>query len=169
MSGDLRLERNLPGILADLGAGPAPDYTDLLLARTAGTRQRPAWVFPERWLPMDVLAPPAVTTRLPSARRVALVGSVALLIAAIVGLALLAGSERRLPPAFGPAGNGLVTWADGGRIIVADPVERTTQVIAVDSGDRPRFSPDGTRIAYLRTVTGGVDIVVASSTGRNRT
>ena len=51
MSGDPRIERRLPGILADLGAGAPPDYTDTILARTAATRQRPGWVFPGRWVP----------------------------------------------------------------------------------------------------------------------
>ncbi len=164
MNGDRQFERNLPGILTDLGAGPAPDYTDLLLARTGGSRQRPAWVFPERWLPMDTVARPAASTRLPSLRLVALVGSALLLVGAIVAIALVAGSRRELPPAFGLAGNGLVAWADEGRIVVADPVARTSQVIATDSADRPRFSPDGTRLAWLRK-TPRIDIVVANADG----
>jgi hypothetical protein len=47
MTAESRLERNLPGILDDLSAGPAPDYFDDVFARTARTRQRPGWTFPE--------------------------------------------------------------------------------------------------------------------------
>ena len=52
MTTPTRIERELPGILGDLSAGPAPDYLDDVFGRTGRTRQRPAWSFPERWLPM---------------------------------------------------------------------------------------------------------------------
>ena len=80
MNGDRQLERALPEILADLGAGPTPDYTRSLLARTARTRQRPGWVFPERWINVDVALRPLAAA--PSARRIILLAAV-LLIAAI--------------------------------------------------------------------------------------
>ena len=35
MTASTRLERNLPGILDDLSAGPAPEYLDDVFARTA--------------------------------------------------------------------------------------------------------------------------------------
>ena len=41
MNDDTRIERQLPQILADLGAGSRPDYTETILARTAAARQRP--------------------------------------------------------------------------------------------------------------------------------
>jgi streptogramin lyase len=44
--------------LADLAGTSRPDYRDDLFGRTARTRQRPAWAFIERWLPMTF-----VTTR----------------------------------------------------------------------------------------------------------
>jgi hypothetical protein len=46
-----RLERNLPDILGDLSAAPTPEYLDDVFVRTGRMRQRPAWTFPERWLP----------------------------------------------------------------------------------------------------------------------
>ena len=52
MTTPTRIERELPGILGDLSAGPAPDYLDDVFGRTGRMRQRPAWSFPERWLPM---------------------------------------------------------------------------------------------------------------------
>jgi hypothetical protein len=51
MTAVTRLERDLPAILGDLSAGPAPDYLDDVFGRTGRSRQRPAWTFPERWLP----------------------------------------------------------------------------------------------------------------------
>lgn len=159
-----RLERDLPGILADLGAAPAPDYADVLLARTARTRQRPGWVFLERWLPMDLVAQP-LGARFPSFRRFAIVAAAILLALAFVALAFIAGSARRLPPAFGPAGNGLVTWSDGANVIVADPVTGNPRTIARGELDRPRFSPDGTRIAYLQSEGGRISVVVAGPDG----
>ena len=56
MTAETRLERNLPGILDDLSAGPAPDYFDDVFAQTARMRQRPGWTFPGRWLPMADIA-----------------------------------------------------------------------------------------------------------------
>ena len=56
MNDDTRIERQLPQILTDLGAGSRPEYTEIILARTAAARQRPGWVFPERWLPMSALS-----------------------------------------------------------------------------------------------------------------
>ena len=65
MSGDARFDRALPEILEDIGAGPTPDYTELLLARTAATSQRPGWMVPERWYSMS-----AISERLTTAPRI---------------------------------------------------------------------------------------------------
>jgi dipeptidyl aminopeptidase/acylaminoacyl peptidase len=60
--------------------------------------------------------------------------------------------EPGLPPRTGPAGNGLVAYAHAGDIFVGDP--RTGETTAIVSGPEidsaPIFSPDGTRIAFLR-------------------
>ena len=53
MTASTRYERNLPGILDDLSAGPAPEYLDDVFARTGRMRQRPGWTFPKggsQWL-----------------------------------------------------------------------------------------------------------------------
>jgi virginiamycin B lyase len=57
MTGTDRIDPRLAGLLHDL-AGSADEPLDEVLRRTAGTRQRPAWTFPERWLPLS-----ATTTR----------------------------------------------------------------------------------------------------------
>jgi Tol biopolymer transport system component len=155
MSARTPIERRLPGILADLSAAPYPDYTDALLARTASARQRPGWVFPERWLPVST-----VTSAAAAAPRVPwrLVGLIALLILALAfGAILIAGSRAQpLPAPFGPAANGLLAYSFGGDIYTADPV--TGEATAITTGanvDRdPVWSRDGTRLAFVRRVAG---------------
>jgi hypothetical protein len=54
MTYEQRFVRDLPPILDDIALAPYPDYIDDVLAITAHRSQRPAWTFPERWLPMDL-------------------------------------------------------------------------------------------------------------------
>src|SRR6188472_4251072 len=110
MTTERRFDQDLPDLLTQVAQAPAPDYRDLIVQRTARTRQRPAWTFPERWLPMYVVTSrAAVTPRFPM--RIVAVAAL-LLIVLIVGAALIAGSQHRLPAPFGPARNGLVTYAN---------------------------------------------------------
>ena len=61
-----RFERQLPELLTELAAPRTPDYFDDLFRLTARTRQRPAWTFLERWLPMvDIARQPILTSRVP--------------------------------------------------------------------------------------------------------
>ena len=61
-----RFDRQLPAILEDLYLGPSPDYRDEVLATATRARQRPAWTFPGRWLPMaDIADRPAFAPRVP--------------------------------------------------------------------------------------------------------
>ena len=107
MTASERLERNLPGILDDLSAGPSPDFLDDVFAQTARMRQRPGWTFPERLLPMADIARTRAYVPVPPWRLIA----VALLLIAIVVAALLvAGSQRRVAPPFGPARNGQIVY-----------------------------------------------------------
>lgn len=148
MSADRGFERALPDILADLGAGPTDDYSQLL-ARTARTRQRPAWSFLERWLPMDLAVRP--TTAIITPRRLVAVVAL-LLLATLIGVALLAGSRQTtLPAPFGVARNGLIVFADpDGHIQVGDLDTHRLRTLSDGPGDtRPRVSPDGTQVAYL--------------------
>jgi len=150
MTSERRLETRLHSIIGDIARGPYPDYIDDVLAGTARRRQRPAWTFPERWLPMDIAAQPLqVTRRVPSWAVVV----VALLLMALVGaLALSTGSGPRLPPAYGRASNGLVAFGYGGDIQTVDPVTGTvTALITGPASDRgPVYSRDGTKLVFFR-------------------
>ena len=152
MTTPTRIERELPGILGDLSAGPAPDYLDDVFGRTGRMRQRPAWSFPERWLPMADITRTRASSYSPKWRPIA----VALVVIALVVVAVLAyaGSRpQRVPPPFGPALNGLMTFETGGDIYVGDPATGTKRLVVggADDDHDPGFSPDGTRIAFARS------------------
>ena len=154
MSGDTRLEHALPGILEDIGAGPTPDYTELLLARTAATSQRPGWMVPERWYSMS-----AITERLTTAPRIPLrtIGVVALLILVLAAAVFIVGSQRRqLPLPYGPAGNGLVVYASESDIYVGDPTTNASRQITrgPEVDGYPGYTKDGTMITFLRSESG---------------
>ena len=73
-------------------------------------------------------------------------------------------------PPFGPAGNGLITWALDGDVYVGDTISGTSRrIVATDDIDRnPVFSRDGGHLAFLRQVpiqTGLFDLVVTSADG----
>lgn len=152
MSPDRRFEQELPSRLDDLYLGPMPPYRDHVLQQTARTRQRPAWSFPGRWLPMvEIARQPVLAPRLPWRA----IGFTLVLLALLVALvaALVVGGHQDLPKPFGPARNGLVAYASGGDIYTVDPASgRSTAIvkgpqIALD----PIWSRDGTHLAFERT------------------
>lgn len=84
---------------------------------------------------------------------VAMVALVAVLALALAASAVIVGNQPLRVPAVVPAaGNGLIAYAHGGDVFVGDLVTgATTAVVSgpeIDSG--PIFSPDGTRIAFIR-------------------
>jgi Tol biopolymer transport system component len=167
MTASDRLERTLPGILDDLSAGPAPDFLDDVFAQTARMRQRPGWTFPERWLPMADIARTRAYAPAPPWRLIAVA---LLLIALVVAALFVAGSQRRAAPPFGPARNGEIVYDLAGDLYVANPETGETRLLVggpeIDSS--PGYSPDGTRVAFLRDVEGRpdfVDYVVVNADG----
>ena len=83
--------------------GPDAHYRDRVLQQTARTRQRPAWSFLERWLPMvDVARQPVLAQRLPwrtIGLGLVLIGLLVAMIAAlVVGLASAAARTVRARP-----------------------------------------------------------------------
>src|SRR4029079_16377605 len=75
---------------------------------------------------------------------------VGLLILAIVGLAILTvgARQRTLPPPFGPANNGAITFATGGAIFAVVSIDVTPHLLVGGAtGDfAPGFWRDGTRL-----------------------
>jgi dipeptidyl aminopeptidase/acylaminoacyl peptidase len=167
MTSPRRFEQDLPVLLADLYLAGTPDYRDDLVRQVALVRQRPAWTFPERWIPMAVVTRrPVLAPNVPW-RALGTLALLGLLIAAAV--AAFVGSQPRLPNPFGPARNGLITYAANGDIFTADPVTgmETVIVSGPDNDVAPRFSRDGTHIVFERrpTVIGPGRLYVARSDG----
>jgi len=148
MSSD-RLERRLPEVLTELSLPRVPDYVDNLLSRTERMSQRPGWTFPERWFPVS-----AITEAMPASRRLPFrpLMLVAILVAlAIVAVVLIVGSQKRLPPLYGPARNGAVLTTDASEnVILLDPATGTTRTLATGPDlCCAGFSPDGQLVGYL--------------------
>jgi WD40-like Beta Propeller Repeat len=63
--------------------------------------------------------------------------------------------EPRLPPPTGPARNGLIAYAHDGDIFLGDPITGTTGPIVTGPqyDSHPAFSPDGSRLAFVRAFT----------------
>jgi dipeptidyl aminopeptidase/acylaminoacyl peptidase len=149
MSAVDRFDQRFVGLLEDLGAATYPDYFDDVLDTAVQRTQRPAWTFPERWLPMGVLAQrPAMIPSVPW-RLIAVLAMLLILLAAV---AAFIGSRQQVPAPFGPAANGLVVGARDGDIYAYDLGLGTEQLIVggAESDFAPLISHDGTRIAFLR-------------------
>lgn len=144
------LERQLTTWFVETASPRIPDYTDDIVRSAVRARQRPRWSFPDRWLPRRVAPVVRFGTRPLPWRSVGLLAALVLSVAALAGTYV--GSIARLPPPFGLAANGLVAYADQGDIVAVDPIsgERIpiTSGPAVDT--EPRWSLDGTRLAFLR-------------------
>ena len=167
MTSPRRFEQDLPALLADLYVAGTPDYRDDIVQRIGRVRQRPAWTFPERWIPMDVLMRAAPTRSLPW-RQLGVLALLALLIAAV--LAFYVGSQRRVPPPFGPARNGQIVYGQDGDIFARSSFESSPRLIV--SGDprdvSPQFSRQGDQFIFLRRVTTTTGEVLVSSPDGSR-
>jgi Tol biopolymer transport system component len=150
-----RFAQRLPELMDELAPPRIPDYFDDMLRAAERTRQRPAWTSLERLLPMDIAARPA-PFGLPSWRPVlTMLVIVALLVAA--GAFVIAGSQRKLPPLFGPAANGAVIYSnETGDIFSLDPATgKAVTIIGGASNDQyPFLSPDGQQIMFVRVSEG---------------
>lgn len=74
----------------------------------------------------------------------------ALLVLALLGALVVAGSRPHVVAPFGPAANGLVAYAANGDIHTVDPVTKADTVVASGSGEdlNPVFSRDGQKMAF---------------------
>ena len=149
MTAPTRLERNLPGILDDLSAGPVPEYLDDVFARTGRMRQRPGWTFPERWLPVADIARTRAFAPAPPWRLIA----VALVLIALVLAALVVvGSQPRSRRRSGRPATARSCMTPPATCTSATPITDASRLLVggpeVDSA--PGWSPDGTRVAFFR-------------------
>ena len=169
MTADQRFEQDLPALLTDLVMPAVPSYRDEIVRQIEASPQRPAWTFPERWIPMDT-----AMRRLPVAPiNWRLIALAALLVVAVVAIAIVAaGANRRLPaPPYGLAVNGLIAYAEKGDVYLGDPVTGDTRQITkgpeVDGG--VYFSRDGTRLVIFRESPPGsplpFDMLIANPDG----
>ncbi len=167
-----RLERGLPSILTDLAMGPTPEYLDDVFSQTGRMRQRPAWTFPERWIPMaDITRTGAFAPRMPWRMIALALVTLALLVAGTV--AFIGAQQPKLPPPFGVAHNGLIAFEGAGDILTLDPATTKTQVLVggPESDSLPVYSADGTHVAFKRQVTSGdlaIFVVKTDGTGLAR-
>jgi Tol biopolymer transport system component len=166
MTSPQRFEQDLPALLADTYLAGIPDYRDDLVRQVAAVRQRPAWTFPGRWLPMDLVTERVRTPGVPW-RAVGVLALIALLIASLV--AAFVGSQPRRPPPFGLAANGLIAYGTSGDILVRDsPTGEARVLVGGDTDDHdPWFTPDGSRLTFMRTVSGADLLMVATADGRD--
>ena len=160
-------ERRITDAIDEIAAARLPDYLNDILRQTARTSQRPRWTFPERWLPMDsAISRPKVFGRLPFRQLVILALLVALAAAA---LAFYAGSQKRLPPPFGPAANGDLLYSAGGDLYARNPITGQQRAVIVADGDQfaASYSPNGDLISYATAGAEGDHFMVANADGTN--
>jgi Tol biopolymer transport system component len=158
------LERSLTAWL-DAHAS-TPTYLAETMARTRVTRQRPAWTFAERWIPMQLTLRRPMTA-LPSFASLVLLALLTLAI--VAGAVFLAGSGTRHAPPFGLAGNGVLAYDSDGSIFVMRPEGSAPVRLATTAGpvSSPTFSPDGSRLAFYGEVAGEPVLFVAGADGRD--
>jgi Tol biopolymer transport system component len=166
MIADDRFERLISDWLHVDAEHRVPDHLDAVLRLTRSERQRPAWSSLERWLSMDT----TFTGRLAPAMRPAWPILIAIMILiALAAVMLVAGSRQPLPAPFGPALSGVTARAESGDIFLRDPATGRQTVIAGPEWDSlPGFSPDGTKLSFLRSLTADAmdaTIMVANTDG----
>lgn len=168
-----RFENRLPALLDELAVPQLPDYADDLFARTAATRQRAGWTFPERWLLMS-----SITQRLAVAPNIPWRVGVAvalLIIVALIALVVAGSRLWRTAPPFGPAANGGIPYVSDGDIYIGDPVAGTSRLLDASPTEdgMPMFSPDGTRLFFARRAPGtgpaALELYVVNPDGSNLT
>jgi len=161
-----RLDTRVAGALEELAGAARPDYLDDVFAITARTRQRPRWTFLQRWLPMDTAVRRPVPLRGVPLRQLLLL---ALLLALAVAAAALwaVGSQRHVPPPFGPADNGSLAFASGGDLWARETLTGQPRLLAGGDGDQgsPSYSPDGQWISFVASRPDGDHFLVARTDG----
>jgi dipeptidyl aminopeptidase/acylaminoacyl peptidase len=161
MDRSARVERTLPVLFDQLAEARTPDYLEAAIERASSRPQRPAWTFPERWLPVELVSPRVPSTRIPW-RQVVVLALLAALFATM--LAVYVGSQR-LPHPFGPAANGLLVYSNSGDIYVRDAVDSPQRLLigGPDTELIVGFSRQGDRFLFARQVDGASPITLGIS------
>lgn len=117
----------------------------------------------------DIATRPTLVPRLPW--RAIVVALVVVALLALAAFAIVGSRQTKLPPPFGPAGNGLVLYSSGGDIYTVDPRTGGTRAIVTgpEVDGQPEYSPDGTKISFVRksatNCCTAYDFVVAAADG----
>ena len=176
-----RLDRDLVVWFGEAATPRIPDYVDDIVRQTAPIRQRPRWTFPERWLPMTVMAFTGRTLRAVPWRTVGALVLIGVLLATLV--AVYVGTQRRVPPPFGLAANGSIAYVKTdasyenqtgyhepfGDILAVEPVTGTTTTLVggPELDGEPVYSLDGARLSFVRKVDGGFGLYAVDDRGGN--
>ena len=96
MDRSARVERSLPALFDQLAEAHTPDYLEAAIERASSRRQRPAWTFAGRWLPVELTSARVPATRMPM-RQFGVLALIAILLAA--ALAVYVGSRQQKLPA----------------------------------------------------------------------
>jgi Tol biopolymer transport system component len=151
--------------LHEVGGSARPGYLEDIVAQAQRTRQKPAWTFPERWLPMSV------AVRRAGIPRAAILFALLLLLLALfaVGLSIVGGPKVPAPLVVT---NGEIAFQGAGAIDVVRPdgTDRQTLVrLPGSTDDRMLFSPDGRRLTYWSQPVPNEnwDLIVVDADGGN--
>jgi WD40-like Beta Propeller Repeat len=168
MTTEPMLDRRLRELMAELAApGDQSAAIDHVISVTRALRPEPRWRAllkerPMRTNSIVIAGSPPLRFGLVFAV-IALIG----LLAATIVVGALVLRQPAVPPAYGPAGNGVLAYAESGDILTSDAAGNNVTTItsgpAIDS--RPLFSRDGTQIAFLRKESGTTRLVVANADG----
>jgi Tol biopolymer transport system component len=109
----------------------------------------------------------ALGGRVPFRTLIVLAVLAALLAASI---AFYVGTQKRLPPAFGPAANGDLLFASNGDIFARDLITGEQRLVIGADGDQfaASYSPDGQFITYATKSAEGDHFMVANADGTNQ-
>ena len=166
MTGRTNVDRELSSYLKGRSTSRAPaGLLDAILGEVDQTRQRPAW----RLIGRSLAERRTVIWMSPASARLALL-FITLTIALAISLIVIAGSQRRLPPPFGPARPGLLVVDVSGHIglMKADGTGLTQLTSAPEVDSYPTWSPDGTRFAFVASKDLALAVVVMDADGRHR-
>jgi WD40 repeat protein len=148
MTTDDRFSRTLSDWLRESAEHRVPDHLGEVLVQTAATSQRAWWSSPERWLPVDTVAP----SRAAPVRPMLFLALIGALLIALVGVVVIGtpGPSQDLIP-FGTAQNGRVFVSTGTSVRSYAPDgsdERLVRTVPEGAGNLA-IAPDGRHLAIV--------------------